>query len=100
MSSSVWEKRNADGKGSGNWDWTSLMGDDRKIILRELPGKMETLIQQDTAKTLVELWKVLSVATTKNQRKLFFLYHDYQATCIFDLRIKQTKVPHSTVPEH
>ena len=57
----VWEKRNADGKGSGTWDWTSLMGDDRKILLRELPEKMEPLIQQDTAKTVVELWKVLSM---------------------------------------
>ena len=61
MSFSVWEKRNADGKGSGTWDWTSLMGDDRKILLRELPEKMEPLIQQDTAKTVVELWKVLSM---------------------------------------
>ena len=100
VSFSVWEKRNADGKGSGTWDWTSLKGDDRKILLRELPGKMEPLIQQDTAKTVVELWKVhvLSVATTNNQRKLFFLYHDYPATCIFDLRLKQTKIPHSTIP--
>ena len=61
VSFSVWEKRNADGKGSGTWDWTSLMGDDRKILLRELPEKMEPLIQQDTAKTVVELWKVLSM---------------------------------------
>ena len=30
VSFSTWEKRNADGKGSGTWDWTSLMGDDRK----------------------------------------------------------------------
>ena len=59
VSFSVWEKRNADGKGSGTWDWTSLMGDDRKTLLRELPGKMEPLIQQDTSKTIVELWKVL-----------------------------------------
>ncbi|XP_022808035.1 uncharacterized protein LOC111345047 [Stylophora pistillata] len=57
VSFSVWEKRNADGKGSGTWDWTSLMGDDRKILLKELPGKMESLIQQDTARTVVELWK-------------------------------------------
>ena len=59
VSFSVWEKRNVDGKGSGTWDWTSLMGDDRKILLKELPGKMESLIQQDTAKTVVELWKVI-----------------------------------------
>ena len=60
VSFSVWQKRNADGRGSGTWDWTSLMGDDPKIPLRELPGKMESLIQQDTAKAVVELWKVIS----------------------------------------
>ncbi|PFX29308.1 hypothetical protein AWC38_SpisGene5996 [Stylophora pistillata] len=57
VSFSIWEKRNADGKGSGTWDWTSLMGDDRKILLKELPGKMESLIQQDTPRTDAELWK-------------------------------------------
>ena len=30
VSFSIWEKRNADGKGSGTWDWTSLMGDGPK----------------------------------------------------------------------
>ena len=58
VSFSVWEKRNADGKGSGTWDWTCLMGDDRKILLKLLPEKMETVLQQDTAKTVVHLWKV------------------------------------------
>ena len=42
VSFSVWEKRNADGKGSGTYEWTSLMGDDRKTPL----------------KTVVELCKV------------------------------------------
>lgn len=27
---SIWEKRNADGKGSGTYDWTSLVGSDKK----------------------------------------------------------------------
>ena len=58
VSFSVWEKRNADGKGSGTYEWTSLMGDDRKTLLKNLPSKLEPLIQQDTAKTVVELWKV------------------------------------------
>lgn len=36
----IWEKRNADSKGSGTLDWTSLMGDDRKKLLRELPKRL------------------------------------------------------------
>ena len=58
VSFSVWEKRNADGKGSATYEWTSLMGDDRKTLLKNLPSKLEPLIQQDSAKTVVELWKV------------------------------------------
>ena len=57
VSSSVWEKRNADSKGSGMWDWTSLFGDDRKKLLRELSKKVRA-IQPDTAQTVVQLWKV------------------------------------------
>ena len=58
VSFSVWEKRNADSKGSGMWDWTSLMGDDRKKLLRELPPKLEIAIQPDTAQIVVQLWRV------------------------------------------
>ena len=57
VSFSVWEKRNADSKGSGMWDWTSLFGDDRKKLLRELSKKVRA-IQPDTAQTVVQLWKV------------------------------------------
>lgn len=58
VSFSVWEKRNADGKGSGTWDWTSLMGDDRKKLMCELPPKLDIAIQPDTAQNVVQLWKV------------------------------------------
>ena len=37
VSFNVWEKKNADGKGSGCYDFTSLMGSDKKILLKELP---------------------------------------------------------------
>ena len=60
VSFSVWEKINADGKGSGTWDWTSLMGDDRKKLMHELPPKLDIAIQPDTAQTVIQLWKVTS----------------------------------------
>ena len=68
VSFAVWEKRNADGKGSGTWDWTSLMGDDRKTLLRVLLSKLEPFIQQDTARTVVELWKVLTLNDISNMK--------------------------------
>ena len=58
---SVWEKKDGDGKGTGKMDWTSLMGDERKKLLRNLPGKLEAstnAIQCDTSKTVVKIWKV------------------------------------------
>ena len=60
---SVWEKRNEDGKGTGKMDWTSLMGDEKKKLLRTLPDKLESnteeVIHQDTAETVIKIWKVL-----------------------------------------
>ena len=37
---------NADGKGSGTGEWTSLMGYDRKTLLKNLPRKLEPLFQR------------------------------------------------------
>ena len=34
---SIWEKQNADGKGSGTYECTSLMGSDKKLLLKHLP---------------------------------------------------------------
>ena len=70
VSFSVWEKRNADGKRSGTWDWTSLVGDDRKTVLKVLPSKLEPFIQQDTARTVVKLWKVLNLIDISNMKDL------------------------------
>ena len=44
-------------------DWTSLMGDEKKKLLRTLPDKLESnteeVIHQDTAETVIKIWKVL-----------------------------------------
>lgn len=60
VSFSIWEKRNADGRGSGTWDWTSLMGNDRKKLLRELPKRLanSNCIQKNTCDKVAQLWKV------------------------------------------
>ena len=38
----LWEKTNADGKGSFLYDWTSLMGSDKKKLLHLLPSQLES----------------------------------------------------------
>ena len=58
---SIWKKRDADGKGMGKMDWTSLMGDEKKKLLRMFPTKLENCmdtIHPDTAVTVIKLWKV------------------------------------------
>ena len=56
----VWEKKNADGKGSGTYDFTSLMGSDKKLLLEHLPDKLEGMIRPEGGKTVIKLWKVVN----------------------------------------
>ena len=59
VSFSIWEKPNADGKGSGSYDWTSLTGSDKKKVLYQLPSQLETLdvLFLETKPTVIKLWK-------------------------------------------
>ncbi len=60
----VWEKTNADGKGSGSYDFTSLLGNDRKKLLQELPPKLTSeVIHENTSERVASLWE--------NFRKLY-----------------------------
>ena len=65
VSFSVWEKPNADGKGSGTYDFTSLMGDDRKKLLKSLPEKLLSVIQPSTENDVADLWKVKNLSRTE-----------------------------------
>ena len=48
VSFNVWEKKNADRKGSGCYDFTSLMGSNKKILLRELSPKLHGVLKPET----------------------------------------------------
>lgn len=53
---SLWAKKNADGKGSGAYEWTSLVGSDRKKKLTELlPAQLEqnNILFPETRQALV-----------------------------------------------
>ena len=56
---SVWEKLNADGRNSGIYDFTSLMGTDKKILLEMLPSKLNGILTPDTNNDVIKIWKVL-----------------------------------------
>lgn len=55
---SIWEKKDADGSGSGSYDFTSLMGSDKKLLLRNLPEKLQGVIEPQTSDTVINIWKV------------------------------------------
>ena len=57
VSFDVWEKRDADGKSSGQHDWTSLMGSDKKRLLAELPQKMAAILHPETVDGIIAIWK-------------------------------------------
>lgn len=54
----VWEKTNADGKGSGMYDWTSLLGSDKKTLMKTLPRLLETndILFPETKETVIRIW--------------------------------------------
>ncbi|XP_028410462.1 uncharacterized protein LOC114533075 [Dendronephthya gigantea] len=56
----VWEKKNADGKGSGVYDFTSLMGADKKLLLKHLPEKLKNCIEATHSDAVISLWKDFS----------------------------------------
>ena len=58
ISFSVWERSDGDGRGNGKYDWTSLMGADKKKMLSNLPDKLQEILHPDTADTVIKIWKV------------------------------------------
>ena len=59
ISFSIWEKQNVDGNGSGAYDWTSLVGSDKKKLLYLLPEQLETndILFPETKAMVVQLWR-------------------------------------------
>ena len=58
ISFSIWEKKNADGKGSGSYDWTSLIDSDKKKLMELLPAQLEEkdILFPETKDTVIQLW--------------------------------------------
>jgi hypothetical protein len=61
ISFNVWEKREADRKPTGRYEWTSLMGRDKKKLLATLPSKLSQILPADIVDTVVQLWEVSKI---------------------------------------
>ena len=54
----VWEKVDGDGRG-GSVEFTSLMGADKRLLLKELPKKLSSILPGETSGTIAKLWEVI-----------------------------------------
>ena len=59
VSFSVWEKRNPDGKTSGVHGWTSMVGNEKKKVLQNLPDMFSQFLPPEYCETTTRLWKVM-----------------------------------------
>ena len=55
ISFEVWKNKNEDGKVLGLYDFTSLMGDDKKKLLKHLPDKLQGILQPKSEETVKNL---------------------------------------------
>ena len=55
----MYGKKNADRKASGLHGWTSMLGDEKKTVLRNLPDKLPEIIAAEHGDTVALIWKVL-----------------------------------------
>jgi len=56
VSFSIWRQKNADGSLSDIRDFTSLLGKDKKTLLRLLPSKLDGIINTRTCSTVKNIW--------------------------------------------
>ena len=54
----VWECRDPHGKPSGKYDFTSVMGQDMKKLISQLPLHFNVLLRSGICDTMAQLWKV------------------------------------------
>ena len=54
----VWEKRDPNGRPSGAYDWTSIMGSDMKKVLSLLPSKFRELLRPEIQEITMKVWNV------------------------------------------
>lgn len=56
VSFGVWKNKNEDGKVCGIYDFTSLMGDDKKKLLKHLPNKLQGILRPNCEEKVRNLW--------------------------------------------
>ena len=55
----IWETRDPSGRGTGKLEFTSLMGEEKKKLLRRLPSKLteRDALHPNSKNTVIEIWQ-------------------------------------------
>lgn len=53
----MWYKKNGDGSSSNILEYTSLVGAQKKLLLKKLPSKLPNYLNSNTAATVVKIWE-------------------------------------------
>ena len=70
----MWEKLNGDGKGSGLYDFTSLMGSDKKLLLKKLPENLQGVMRPETSATVIQIWRVYTIKCNSVLKLLYIIF--------------------------
>ena len=58
ISFTVWDKSDGKGKKTSNYDWRSLTGKEKKLLLNRLPEKFNEVLHPGTCETVKQIWQV------------------------------------------
>lgn len=80
ISFSIWNKKNADGSESQIKDFTSLLGSQKKKLLKGFPSKLHDFLYPETCSTVKKIWtdfallydKISDFNLTKNEADVIF----------------------------
>lgn len=61
VSFNIWQKPDENGNSTDKYDWTSLMGTDKKKVLEKLPDTFPDFLPPDTVDTVTQIWKVFNI---------------------------------------
>jgi len=55
------------------WEWTSLMGTDKKKLLQKLPSKFIFFLREDEVEVTKKLWEVSATKLNTGDKKIISL---------------------------
>ena len=61
VSFNIWQKPDENGNSTDKYDWTSLMGTDKKKVLEKLSHTFPDFLPPDTVDTVTQIWKVFNI---------------------------------------